>query len=99
MSERMTPELIPAEGRTVPFEDGTAWPLDDKGKPVPTALPATRYVRRRLRDSDLIPATPDAAPDTPAPEPDTADEDEPAADAAATKTPSRSGRRREKTED
>jgi hypothetical protein len=44
--------LIQAQGRSVPQEDGSPWP--DAGLPDPGTL----YVRRRIKDGDLIPATP-----------------------------------------
>jgi len=50
-----------AEGRRVPKEDGSDWP--EAGETVPV----TAYIRRRLRDGDLVPAEP--APTPPAPEP------------------------------
>lgn len=40
----------PADGRTVPLEDGGAWPAEGKD------VPLTRYVRRRLADGDLVEA-------------------------------------------
>ena len=43
--------LKQAEGRTVPTEDGKLWPEDGMDVTV------TRYVRRRLRDGDLVKAT------------------------------------------
>jgi len=53
--------LKPAEGRTVPLEDGMPWPTETiklKGKDVETSkaieVSMTRYFRRRLRDGDLI---------------------------------------------
>ena len=46
--------LIEAPGRTVPQADGQPWP--DGGLTVP--LPASTYIRRRLRDGDLIEAAP-----------------------------------------
>lgn len=53
--------LKQAEGRTVPQEDGKPWPEDGMDVAV------TRYIRRRLRDGDLIKATrPKKAADKPA---------------------------------
>lgn len=46
----MTQFLKPAEGRTVDQEDGSPWPLDGMD------APNTLFVRRRLRDGDLIDA-------------------------------------------
>jgi len=42
--------LIQAEGRTVPQEDGTPWPIDGMEDP------ETLYSRRRIADGDLIAA-------------------------------------------
>lgn len=80
--------LKPADGRTVDQEDGTPWPAE--GMPAPDTL----FVRRRLRDGDLVEIEPQAeAPavvdgaddpqDPPALEVET-DED-PEADASASK--------------
>ncbi len=46
----MTQFLKPAEGRTVDQEDGSFWPLGGMD------APDTLFVRRRLRDGDLIEA-------------------------------------------
>lgn len=64
--------LKPGEGRAVLREDGTDWPAEGE------EVEETRFVRRRLRDRDLIDATePDPEPieepahtdETPEPEP------------------------------
>lgn len=86
MSEKT---LVPAEGRTVPLEDGTPWPTDKKGRPVPLAPAPSRYIRRRVKDGDLVePKTDEAEPAQPDPEP------------ASDETTKKAGstRRREKTE-
>ncbi len=44
--------LKPAEGRTVPQEDGEPWPAGG------LAVEPTAYIRRRLTDGDLIAAEP-----------------------------------------
>ncbi|WP_018701401.1 hypothetical protein [Amorphus coralli] len=86
MSEKT---LVPAEGRTVPLEDGSPWPTDDKGRPIPFAAAPSRYVRRRVKDGDLVaPKTDQAEPAQPDPEP-VPEETTPKAGGA---------RRREKTE-
>lgn len=41
-------KLKPADGRTVPMEDGRAWP--EGGATVPVTL----YIRRRIADGDLV---------------------------------------------
>ena len=69
-------KLVPAKGRAVPFEDGTAWPLDAKGRPIAAVVDLTRYYRRRIRDCDLLIAADDAAT---APAPDPAEVPAPAA--------------------
>ena len=51
----MTRFLKPAEGRTVDQLDGTPWPAE--GMEADDSL----FVRRRLRDGDLVKATPPAA--------------------------------------
>lgn len=48
-----TVTVRPAEGRTVPLEDGRAWPTDGKGALAWHELEPTRYIRRRLNDGDL----------------------------------------------
>lgn len=87
-------KFIPAEGRTVPLEDGTPWPLDDKGRPVPLAPPPSRYMRRRIKDRDLVPAKKVTPPEQS--EPESAEPSPP----EATETTPRTGsaRRRDKTE-
>lgn len=60
-----TKTYIPAPGRSVPHQDGTAWEVDKEGEPVPSALPSSSYYRRRVRDGDLVEAT--AKRETPAP--------------------------------
>jgi hypothetical protein len=40
--------LAPAEGRKVPQEDGTPWPVEGMEDP------ETHYTRRRIADGDLI---------------------------------------------
>lgn len=55
-------KLIPAKGRTVPLDDGAAWPLDDKGKPIARTVELTRFYRRRLKDGDLLLVDEDEAP-------------------------------------
>ena len=45
--------LKPAPGRTVLREDGTLWPADGE-----RASTASRYVRRRIKDGDLVEASP-----------------------------------------
>jgi hypothetical protein len=47
----------PAEGRLVPQEDGRDWPRDAKGDLAWLTIEPTRYIRRRLRDGDLIEKT------------------------------------------
>lgn len=49
MSQKMF--LKQAEGRTVPQEDGKPWPEDG----LETGM--TAYVRRRLKDGDLVKAS------------------------------------------
>ena len=61
-------KLVPAKGRAVPFEDGTDWPLDEKGRPIAAVVDLTRYYRRRIKDADLEIADDDAAT-APAPDP------------------------------
>lgn len=72
-----------AEGRVVPMEDGSDWPA--KG----ATVVVTPYIRRRLRDGDLVAAdeTPPEADTAPA-EPDASagGDDTPAGDAAQTST-------------
>ncbi|MFC3074690.1 DUF2635 domain-containing protein [Shinella pollutisoli] len=48
--------LKPGPGRTVLQEDGTPWPADGM------EAPDTAFVRRRIRDEDLVPAAPKPAP-------------------------------------
>jgi hypothetical protein len=48
-----TVTVRPAEGRTVPLEDGRPWPTDNKGVPTWHDIEESRYIRRRLRDGDL----------------------------------------------
>lgn len=52
--------LMLAEGRSVPMEDGSAWPAE--GAPVEVTL----YIRRRIRDGDLVDAPESIAADAPA---------------------------------
>lgn len=87
-------KFIPAAGRTVPLEDGTPWPLDAKGRLVPLAPPPSRYMRRRIKDRDLVPAGKATPPEPSEPEPAETSPVE------ATETPPRTGsaRRRDKTE-
>mgnify|MGYP003678657910 CR=1 FL=1 len=87
-------KFIPAEGRTVPLEDGTPWPLDDKGRPAPLVPAPSRYVRRRIKDGDLVPAGKAAAPASSEPEPAETAPVEP----TETTPKTGSARRREKTE-
>lgn len=61
MGERNLKTLQPAEGRTVPLEDGNAWPTQTKkvkgeDVEVPKAIEVvmSRYFRRRLRDGDVV---------------------------------------------
>lgn len=53
--------LSPAAGRTVPLEDGRAWPMVDD-KPQPVTVPNTLYYRRRIADGDLVSVVPAAEP-------------------------------------
>ncbi|MEO0374253.1 MAG: hypothetical protein AAF329_06390 [Cyanobacteria bacterium P01_A01_bin.17] len=53
--------LVPAKGRLVPLEDGSAWPTKEVGKddekttvPKEVKVTMTRFYRRRLKDGDLI---------------------------------------------
>lgn len=73
--------LKPGEGRAVLREDGTDWPAEGE------EVEETRFVRRRLRDRDLIDATePDPEPDEePASEDETSEPDPEAAPAPAPK--------------
>jgi hypothetical protein len=48
--------LKPGEDRTVFQEDGTPWPADGM------EAPDTTFVRRRIADKDLVPATPKSEP-------------------------------------
>lgn len=48
--------LKPGEDRTVLQEDGTPWPADGMD------APNTAFVRRRMADNDLVPATLKTAP-------------------------------------
>lgn len=48
--------LKPGEGRTVLQEGGEPWPIDGM------EAPDTAFVRRRITDLDLVPATPKTAP-------------------------------------
>lgn len=50
----MSKKYIPAEGRSVPLEDGSPWPVDEKGKPIPSAVPDTAFWRRRIADDDIV---------------------------------------------
>jgi len=50
----MTRFLKAAEGRTVDQEDGSPWPADGM------TAPDTLFVRRRVRDGDLVDADPPA---------------------------------------
>lgn len=43
--------LMLAEGRSVPMEDGSAWPAEG------ATVEVTLYIRRRLRDGDLVEAS------------------------------------------
>lgn len=69
-----------AEGRSVPMEDGSAWPAEGVG------VEDSLYVRRRLRDGDVVeiddelePATPPVPPETLSPEPPVRPQAEPKA--------------------
>ncbi len=67
--------LKAADGRTVDQEDGSPWPIEGMD------APDTLFIRRRLRDGDLIEAEPPAAaepiPEPPQPEPEAAPETRP----------------------
>lgn len=45
--------LKPAPGRTVFRENGTLWPVEGEH-----ASTASKYVRRRMKDGDLVEASP-----------------------------------------
>lgn len=51
------PYLIPAQGRLVFREDGTEWPAEGE-----RASTASKYVRRRIKDGDLVEAQPPRQP-------------------------------------
>jgi hypothetical protein len=58
--------LKPAPGRTVPLEDGSAWPTKSSGRdrnPAPTeiAVVSSSYWRRRVRVGDVIDLDAEAA--------------------------------------
>lgn len=52
--EKAEPLFLPAKGRVVPLPDGRAWPRDADGEPKPSPVENGSYLRRRLRDGDLI---------------------------------------------
>lgn len=49
MAQTELMKLKPAPGRWVPLENGDDWPENG------AVVPLTLYIRRRLRDGDLVP--------------------------------------------
>ncbi|TVR05963.1 MAG: DUF2635 domain-containing protein [Salinarimonadaceae bacterium] len=63
MAAKPHPYLVPAPGRLVFREDGTEWPPEGE-----RASTASKYIRRRIKDGDLVETTPPkpaAKPPTP----------------------------------
>jgi hypothetical protein len=52
-----------AEGRSVPMEDGSAWPAEG------ATVEVTLYIRRRLADDDLVAVQDETPADLPKPDP------------------------------